>query len=1032
MKNPLNRTTSRIALIFAVIFFIFSAGLFYVNKIFLPIQVREIVIKSAQDALKRHVTFDTLQYSPLRGFVISDLAIAQKDAPDKPFFKAKSISAQIVFFALLQKKVIIPALQIDMPEVFITRLTPQTWDFSDLLTLAQPAAPSAPKGPDVIISGFTINGGRIHLKDLSLEEPFDETLSLALIKGSLSMGGTFNINGDIALTSTNGILKFDTRIGLNDSSFKGTFTASNIVLSRYLRFSPTPLPLSIQHLAITDTTLQILSQPASTTISGDINLPAISLTLNDGTQCQGDIALTRFSATQKKNDLNMQGVLLGNKLNLLLPSGMHANLGALRLPNAQASLKGGLLNITGDVTAKELSVQLNKQQSVSSDLDIRNFSVIQNNKGYAIAANIDAQNIAMALNEAQHLTGHVLLNRIAASIAGNAMELKADVDIKNAAFAMPGTSVTASITAPGTSIAWRDGELKSSLEASFHEFIVKAQNMTAAGSPQLSAHMTFNARNTVPLTYDGTLEVPSLTVTGLPTVGSINNIHGNITFDTNHAQTKSIILTAFNTPVTIAGELTHFEAPQLDVTASAKNVNLNIIEKILPALIKEQGLNIGGTAAVDIHFQGALADPQAGKINALVDLSNTRIESKKLGQTISELNGHFEYNAPSLTWQDLTLTHQGKVWNSHGSLQNLAAPELNAFIKTEDLSADIDAQKKGDTITLNAIQGTWFDSTFALKGSVLAMPGKDPVMKISSDIKLTLRDLPKMLPPATAKQIDALKLAGILRIKSDVEGVPQQWQDLVSTTSIETPAFYMMGYQISDLAINARQKNGNVDPLSLTGTLYGGTLKADATVDLKGKAFPFTLKTKLDGLDLELLKKDTPSLRQQQLAGLLTANAELGGALLDIRKAAGTAAVNISKGYLWQLEILSKVLSILSTSFQGGEMVITDASATLKITDQKVMTSDLTLKGATVSLLGEGWVDFDQNVDLNITPRLEAASTPTGTVNPLDTINPTAGLVNIRVYGTLSAPKFENNLSAPQIIKKTLQNAAGSIFKLFE
>jgi hypothetical protein len=76
-------------------------------------------------------------------------------------------------------------------------------------------------------------------------------------------------------------------------------------------------------------------------------------------------------------------------------------------------------------------------------------------------------------------------------------------------------------------------------------------------------------------------------------------------------------------------------------------------------------------------------------------------------------------------------------------------------------------------------------------------------------------------------------------------------------------------------------------------------------------------------------------------------------------------------------------------------------------------------------------VDFDQKIDLNISPRVEAAATAR-VADPISALNPTAGIVNIRIHNTLTAPKFEHNISAPQIIQKTLQNTVGSLLKLFE
>jgi uncharacterized protein YhdP len=113
-------------------------------------------------------------------------------------------------------------------------------------------------------------------------------------------------------------------------------------------------------------------------------------------------------------------------------------------------------------------------------------------------------------------------------------------------------------------------------------------------------------------------------------------------------------------------------------------------------------------------------------------------------------------------------------------------------------------------------------------------------------------------------------------------------------------------------------------------------------------------------------------------------------------------------------------------------MVITEASGMFDIGEGKISTNNLTLKSPAVTLTGEGWVDFDQNVDMNITPSLSPAVGGTGAVGVIQAINPTSGLLNIHVTGTITKPVFNHNVSAPTMIKKTLQNTVGNILKLFE
>ncbi len=219
MKITLSPLTRKISLIMAIIFFIFAAGLFYVNKVLLPIQVKGMAIKAATDALKRNVTFDELQYSPLHGFIITDLVIAEKDDPSRIFIRAKHASAQILLLPLLQKKLIFPVIRIGSPEIMLTRAAKDQWNFSDLLNTSTTDAAAASQPPmDVIVGGFSISNGRIILKDTALNDDFSDTIDLPLVKGSLSLKGSFNITGSIILPAPQGFLAFDTRVGILDRS----------------------------------------------------------------------------------------------------------------------------------------------------------------------------------------------------------------------------------------------------------------------------------------------------------------------------------------------------------------------------------------------------------------------------------------------------------------------------------------------------------------------------------------------------------------------------------------------------------------------------------------------------------------------------------------------------------------------------------------------------------------------------------------------------------------------------------------------
>lgn len=639
--------TKKISLTMAVIFFIFAAGLFYINKILLPIQIKGMAIKAASDALKRNVTFDELQYSPLRGFVITNLAIAEKDAPPRAFIRAKNASAQVLFFALLQKKLILPSVKIESPEITLTRIGKDLWNFSDILTPTASAETKKSAPPmDVIVSGFSMTKGRIILNDTSLAENFSETIDIPLIKGSLSLNGAFNINGSLVLPATQGSLKFDTRLGIKDSSFKGTFNAKNISVSRYLRFSPAELPVSVQNLMIATGEIAALVQGKNASVSGDISLPAMNITLADGTKFQGDMILNKVFAGMNNADISLQGALLANQVVVETAAGIQARISVLRAANAQAALKEGLLSASGEMDAREMDLTLNPEQTLKTSVNIQGLTITQNAKGYAMSGEIKADDLRLTLGKDQNLSGQAALKKMTAMVTGSAVQAKADLNIKDATFTMPGTSVTTDILAPDTRLSFDTGRLETELRTILRNFSIKTQAVSISGTPELTAHLVLDPKAEIPLSYTGAVKLNGLELGGLPTVDAVRNLRGEITFKTDSAATDEVTFTILDTPVNLNGDISDFKTPMVNAHAVINKVDLMIIEKVIPEIVKEQGLSIKGTAALDVNFSGLLAKMPEGMINASAKLTDVSMESKKLNQKASSINGLVEYRSP--------------------------------------------------------------------------------------------------------------------------------------------------------------------------------------------------------------------------------------------------------------------------------------------------------------------------------------------------------------------------------------------------
>ncbi len=992
----------KIILTFAIIAVLISVGIFYVNKVLLPVQIKGLIVKATEDALGRKVSMDSLQYNVLKGFVINNITIFSKENPEEIFIHLDSASAQVLFPALIQKKIILPSVQINNLSARIIRLNASTWNFSDLLpkqgtstTASVGAPPAAPM--DLIIGGLSINNARVKLTDRIGGDNFSEMFDPINIKGSLDLTGSIHLAGGLAIPSTNGTMNFNVSVALKNMGIKADINLANIVTNKYLRFIPEGIRVPVKSLNIIRTSSRITIENKNITITGSALLKDIDAEPVAGITTRGTLELNTIAFALTDNNITVQGSLTAPDAIVEMPNDQKFN-ASVKTSGTTLTLKGADWNLTTDANINNLTAIISDKQKFQADISLARLSAAQT------GANITA---------------------------------KADITVNNLIAGISDIRVKSGITAPGSTFELVQGTIDIKAKPVFKALeVALAQHMTFSGAPALVIHASLPPKDKGELHYDGIIEFNNSTLNGAPTIGDIRNIAGTLQFKTNEATLDAITFSVFDSPISVSGTVKDFTSLNLNLKADALNLDLGIIEKAVPQIIKDNGLVIHGKADVHADIQGKAATLINSGLNINAALKRTDITSDKLKQAISNVNGTIIYNAPTLTWKDLSIDFQKKTYTLNGYLQDFQNPTVATSLKADNMSADVQVKKTGDTLTIDSFNASYFDSSMTATGKVFIPTGKAPTIDITSTTKTSLRDIPKILPDL-AKQIEPLKLAGILTITSHVKGNPVDWQHLNSTIKIETPTLNVMGYTATSLSIDTVQQDGQLQPLEIKARLYDGDVDVIGSVNLVKANFPFESTIKLEKTNLELLKQDTP-LKAQRLSGLFSASGSLNGNASGLKSLTGKLTTQITDGYLVDIDLFTKILRFLASSFQGGNLIITDESGTFTFNDGKAETNDLTLKSATTSLIAEGWLDMmDQTVDLNITPRLEPAST-TGAEQGvqgqdlLSLVNPTQGLVNVHITGSITKPKIEPSISAPTIIKKTLQNTVGGLLKLFE
>lgn len=166
-----------IVIIFILALLSFGA-LVYLNRVFLPSKIKSMVISGLEDYTGGNVTLQALKFSFFKGLVLKDLTVSR----DKnKILEAREISCVVFLPAILQKKIVIPALRIRSARLHLERRSDNTFNVQDLI----PQAPSGGKKDQfgILISKIMFSSSAISFVDSSISGAFKkdiEDIDLAL------------------------------------------------------------------------------------------------------------------------------------------------------------------------------------------------------------------------------------------------------------------------------------------------------------------------------------------------------------------------------------------------------------------------------------------------------------------------------------------------------------------------------------------------------------------------------------------------------------------------------------------------------------------------------------------------------------------------------------------------------------------------------------------------------------------------------------------------------------------------------------
>ncbi|MBN2216214.1 MAG: AsmA-like C-terminal domain-containing protein [Pirellulales bacterium] len=190
-------------------------------------------------------------------------------------------------------------------------------------------------------------------------------------------------------------------------------------------------------------------------------------------------------------------------------------------------------------------------------------------------------------------------------------------------------------------------------------------------------------------------------------------------------------------------------------------------------------------------------------------------------------------------------------------------------------------------------------------------------------------------------------------------------------TEVRGPLWVDDGRMLLGSWVGKRRQNADGSPIepprAITAKLFGGEVKTDAWVAPR-RTPCYALTAEVLGADLAQFATETLAGRQD-LKGRVGLRLNLEGRNRSINGLRGGGQMWLRDGDVYKLPVMIAVLKILSMR-EPDATAFSDADLEFQIAGDHIYLSPIEFNGDAISLVGQGQMDFNWNVDLALSARL--------------------------------------------------------------
>lgn len=527
---------------------------------------------------------------------------------------------------------------------------------------------------------------------------------------------------------------------------------------------------------------------------------------------------------------------------------------------------------------------------------------------------------------------------------------------------------------------------------------------------QMKVDYNFQTKKTV---FEGFCNIWAADITGIDLLGEIKNLHGKFSFNQRSLVADSLKAELWGVPFEIKLGIKDFNTPVLNLKT---DFNLSI----LPAIAKDKfnsSLINSASGKADLLIKAYPDESGVWRVQGQLNVVEANLKLDKQDKPIENISGIIEFNQDGLNWKEAKFKHQGASYQSNGTLSDFKVPNISLKLFAQDLSLTTDFNLLNKKIKISQLKGKYFDSQFALSGTVDNYDSADLLVDLTGDINFQLSSVSKLLEKQNPA-IKSMQLAGQLDAQFNFTGNPKDFKNCYLQAKLTGNNLSLYGLNVGGLGADFLLDQRVVRIPDMRINFYDGLIDAAGSLNLDAANPLYQLELKASGINLEKFKNDTAS-KSKKISGTLAGELKFNGYASDINKLSGDGNFSISEGNLWELNLLQGLGKLLFTK-DLGNIKFSQCNANFIIKDKFVYTDSLKLVSSLVNFSGPIKIGFDGSLDGALDAEITSDMVPvTGTFKDITTaiIGSSGKFGLVKLSGTLKEPKYNFKPAVNNIIK---------------